>query len=117
MVVSRSNHSNTSWAPANNCSSLPARGTTEGTLAPGTSPSPKGSIRMAVHRRMGGGGGLPLPGPRTKVTIAGKNEIFQNGKSGWAIFGAQTFGSQTPPSLEEGLRLGPSQSGVMCYNP
>ena len=36
------------------------------------------------------------PPPQTKVTIVGKNEILQYGKSNRAIFGTQTFGSQTP---------------------
>ena len=38
-----------------------------------------------------GGGGYPSP--KTKVTIVGENV----GKSGWAIFGIQIFGPQTPP--------------------
>ena len=49
-----------------------------------------------------GGGGYPpwTPPPplQTKVTIAGKNEIYKR-ESLVAIFGTQTFGSQTLPPL------------------
>ena len=37
------------------------------------------------------------PPPQTKVTIVGNNENVKSGKSNWAIFGTQSFGSQTPP--------------------
>ena len=38
-----------------------------------------------------------VPPPlQTKVTAEGKNEIYKCGKSCWAIFGIQTFGSPPP---------------------
>ena len=40
----------------------------------------------------------PDPYPPTKEIIVGKYENLPLGKSGRAIFGMQTFGSQTPPS-------------------
>ena len=43
--------------------------------------------------------GPPPPPPQTKVTIVGENEIYDKGKSDQAIFGIQTFGSQTSPFL------------------
>ena len=55
----------------------------------------KGSDRTYTTR---GEGGVPPPDPppQTKVTIAGKNRNLQSGKCR-AIFGTQTFGSQTLP--------------------
>ena len=89
-------------------------------IVTGVCPRPQGSSRMAVHW---GGGTTPWTAPppprhsrslmrtlqpaqlqaplpprfQTKVTTVGKNEILKSGKSGRAIFGTQTFGSQTPP--------------------
>ena len=54
---------------------------------------------MAVHRRRRGGDPPldPPPPPQTKVTIAGKNEIYNRENLVGPFFGTQTFGSQTPP--------------------
>ena len=48
---------------------------------------------------VGGGGVTPpwTPPPPTKVTIVGKNEKLQKGKSCQAIFGTLIFESQTSP--------------------
>ena len=54
----------------------------------------QGSIRMAIHDGSGRKG-LPPP-PWTKVTIVGANGIYDR-ENGRAIFGTQSFGSQTPP--------------------
>ena len=59
---------------------------------------PQGSIRMAVHRRRRTG--LPPSGPPPPPDQSdhrGKERSLPLGKSGWAIFGTPTFGSQTPP--------------------
>ena len=49
------------------------------------------AARMAVHRRRS------PPPPQTKVTITGKNEIYNREHLVGPILDAQTFGSQTPP--------------------
>ena len=39
------------------------------------------------------------PPPPDQSDHCGKKRNLQLGKSDWAIFGAETFGSQTPPPL------------------
>ena len=62
-------------------------------------PHPQRCIRMAVRRR--GRGGPPPPGPPPpppdQSDKRGIQRNLQSGKSCRAIFGTQTFGSQTPP--------------------
>ena len=55
----------------------------------------QGSIRMAVHRRRRGGI-PPGPLPQTKVTTAGKNEIYER-ENLVGPFLVHTLGSQNPP--------------------
>ena len=57
-------------------------------------PPNRGVFGMMNHQRGGGG---PPPPPQTKGTIVGKKRNLPFGKSDWAIFGTQTFRSQTPP--------------------
>ena len=45
---------------------------------------------------VGGGGVTPPLDPPDQSDYRGKKQYFQWGKSCWAIFGTQTFGSQTP---------------------
>ena len=60
-----------------------------------------------------GGGGVPPPGPPSpppdQSDHRGKKRNLQKGKSDRAVFGTQTFGSQTPPpppSLPSNTSLG-----------
>ena len=72
----------------------------------------QGSIRMAVHHTTRGGG-VPLPpSPPDQSDHRGKKRNLPLGESCQAIFGTQTFGSQTPPLLSSNTSSTPPSHGV-----
>ena len=52
------------------------------------------------------------PPPKTKVTLAGKNEISRRENLVGPFFGTQTFGSQTPLPLSSNVSLGMTYTGA-----
>ena len=53
----------------------------------------------------------PLPQPSDQSDHRGKKQNLQKGKSGWAIFGTQNFGPQTPPPSQTPAQKTPCSCG------
>ena len=68
-----------------------------------------GCIRTADNRRR-------TPPPKIKVTIAGKNEIYNRENLIGLFFGTHTFGSQTPPLLSSYTSLGGGGGGGLYHD-